>query len=96
MNKKGQGSIEYLLIIGAVILIVAIVIVALISLAGTATDGAGETGELTDAQLMADCFYLCTVNNHTWADMNCSAPDNTWYSGIENGCSKHWNDTSQE
>lgn len=38
-NKKGQGSLEYLLIIGGGILVAVVIIGAIISLAGTGTGG---------------------------------------------------------
>lgn len=42
MNKKGQGSLEYLLIIGGGILVAVIIIGAIISLAGTGTDTSSD------------------------------------------------------
>jgi hypothetical protein len=38
-NKKGQGSLEYLLIIGGGILVAVVIIGAIVSLAGTGTGG---------------------------------------------------------
>jgi hypothetical protein len=57
-NTTAQGAIEYLLIIGAAILIVAVVIIALVSVAGTATDRADE-GEVDDATLIMQCQAEC-------------------------------------
>jgi ABC-type protease/lipase transport system fused ATPase/permease subunit len=48
MEKKAQGAIEYLLIIGAAILVVAIVIIAITSVLNTSKTS-GETA-LTDQQ----------------------------------------------
>lgn len=41
-NQKGQGSLEYLLIIGGGILVAVIIIGAIISLAGTGTGGSKQ------------------------------------------------------
>ncbi|MFA5930847.1 MAG: class III signal peptide-containing protein [archaeon] len=43
MNSKAQGAIEYLLIIGAAILVVSIVIVAMTSVVGTGKNQAGPS-----------------------------------------------------
>ncbi len=44
-NKKAQGAIEYLLIIGSAILVVAVVIIALVGLGAPATEGVSEEKE---------------------------------------------------
>jgi hypothetical protein len=62
MEKKAQGAIEYLLIIGAAILVVAIVIIAITSVLNTSKTS-GETA-LTDQQKQQNtlrCTADCTV-----------------------------------
>ncbi len=44
MNNTGQGAIEYLLIIGAAVIIAVIVIALMMSLAGTGTENTQEAG----------------------------------------------------
>lgn len=43
MQKRGQGSLEYLLIIGGGILVAVVIIGAIVSLAGTGTGGTKAT-----------------------------------------------------
>lgn len=50
MEQKAQGAIEYLLIIGAAILVVAIVIIALSSVLTGATEEQGDMNDLNDAK----------------------------------------------
>ena len=55
-NKQGQGAIEYLLIIGAAVIIAVIVIALMMSLSGQGTAAAEEAGlgsEYTKALIMA-------------------------------------------
>ncbi len=60
MNYKGQGAIEYLLIIGAAILVVAIVIIAVTGALGQGTTQGGQAQKDQNVQnnklaCMADC-----------------------------------------
>jgi hypothetical protein len=60
MNYKGQGAIEYLLIIGAAILVVAIVIIAVTGALGQGTTQGNQANKDQNAQnvklaCMADC-----------------------------------------
>ncbi|MFA6319486.1 MAG: class III signal peptide [archaeon] len=50
MEQKAQGAIEYLLIIGAAILVVAIVIIALSGVLTGATEEQGDMNDLNDAK----------------------------------------------
>ncbi len=55
MERKGQGAIEYLLIIGAAILVVAIVIIAVTGVLGTTNDrGEQASGDQLAAQESMD------------------------------------------
>lgn len=48
-EKKGQGALEYLLLIGGVILVAVLVITLIVSLAGSGSEEAGAA--LTDAEI---------------------------------------------
>ena len=48
MEKKGQGALEYLLLIGGAVLVAVIVITLLLGITNT---GAGQTGNTTAASL---------------------------------------------
>nr|HPM86271.1 hypothetical protein [archaeon] len=50
MEQRAQGAIEYLLIIGAAILVVAIVIIALSGVLTGATEEQGDMNDLNDAK----------------------------------------------
>ncbi len=56
MEEKAQGAIEYLLIIGAAILVVVIVIIAMTGLLNTA-DTTQATTDVTDAQTGLNDVY---------------------------------------
>ncbi|MFA5763759.1 MAG: hypothetical protein WC915_03015 [archaeon] len=73
MDRQGQGAIEYLLIIGAAILVVAVVIIALTSVTSSATDNTGADD--VNGTLVPLCKELCTSNNGTWAANKCTNPD---------------------
>ena len=72
MDRQGQGAIEYLLIIGAAILVVAVVIIALVSITGSATENTGQ--EDVDATLLPACREICINTGGTWSnvDSNCA------------------------
>jgi uncharacterized protein (UPF0333 family) len=59
MEEKAQGSLEYLLIIGAAILVVAIVVVALTGVLG----GTKDLGADADKQLAGDLNDLNKLRN---------------------------------
>jgi len=71
MNYKGQGAIEYLLIIGAAILVVAIVIIAITGAMGQGTTQGtqAQTDQNTQNNILrctADCNaqgFNCGTNN---------------------------------
>lgn len=50
MEQKAQGAIEYLLIIGAAILVVAIVIIALSGVLTSAKNDQNSMGDVNDAK----------------------------------------------
>ncbi|MDD4983307.1 MAG: class III signal peptide-containing protein [Candidatus ainarchaeum sp.] len=50
-DTKGQGALEYLLIIGAAILLAAIVIGVLIKTSGNAKDDINDTQQVYDDQI---------------------------------------------
>jgi hypothetical protein len=61
MDSKGQGAIEYLLIIGAVVIIAVIVIAVMMSLSQqgtTAAEDAGLEDTFEKAQCQKDCGFL--------------------------------------
>ena len=66
MEKRAQGAIEYLLIIGAAVIIAVIVIAVMMGLSTTGTEGAAEASEgvegqydealdIRDCELLDDC-----------------------------------------
>jgi uncharacterized protein (UPF0333 family) len=59
MDMRGQGAIEYLLIIGAAILVIAVVIIALTSVTTAAGDST-DTNTVNDA-LDPLCVSQCTA-----------------------------------
>jgi len=69
-EKKAQGAIEYLLIIGAAILVVAIVS---ISMVGVTTGGLEKTDADTirDTTLILECQKECIQQGHIWNGINC-------------------------
>lgn len=62
MDRTGQGAIEYLLIIGAAILVVAVVIIALVSVTSGATDGAGKE----NLPILQKCQLNCVEFGGDW------------------------------
>lgn len=63
MEERAQGAIEYLLIIGAAILVVAVVVIALTGVLGGAKDTSdtatgATTGANNDLLCQADCTSL--------------------------------------
>jgi len=63
--EKGQGAIEYLLIIGAAVIIAVIVITLMVSFAGQgqqAAEGADVGGALEEGQCLNDCTFLGSNN----------------------------------
>ena len=61
MDYRGQGAIEYLLIIAAAIIVVAIVIVAISGV----TTNQPNTESVTDAQALLQCQVTC---GYTWTN----------------------------
>ena len=63
MNRKGQGALEYLLLIGGAVLVAVIVITLLL---GIAEQGETDTTATADAGAKAICesrlMTLCTAN----------------------------------
>ena len=60
METKAQGAIEYLLIIGAAVIIAVIVIALMMGLAGQGTEATEEAGvgsAFEQAQCQANCEY---------------------------------------
>ncbi len=62
MNKKGQGALEYLLLIGGAVLVAVIVIVLLLSIMST---GEKETAETTAAGLCSTKAAAQGITNCT-------------------------------
>ena len=86
MDQKAQGAIEYLLIIGAAILVVAIVIVAITSVVGS--NKTVSTGDQVRASNTLKCTSnmtslggTCTVDGagDYAATCNCCGADTTNY-----------------
>ena len=71
MDRQGQGAIEYLLIIGAAILVVAVVIIALTSVTGAATENTGS--EDVNGTLVPLGKELCnsSMGEGTWSGNLC-------------------------
>jgi hypothetical protein len=75
MDYRGQGAIEYLLIIGAAILVVAIVILAVTGVLSGGQSGVGQgqsdvNTSFNNLQCTKDCNYLasnacCTIVPNT-------------------------------
>lgn len=61
MNCKGQGSIEYLLIIGAAIMLVAIVIIALVSISQSSVERTES-----DFRTIQSCQFQCVQHKGKW------------------------------
>jgi hypothetical protein len=70
-KTKAQGAIEYLLIIGAAILVVAIVIIAVANLT---TEGAQKLDDETirETSLILECQKECLTNNGKWTGNTCT------------------------
>ena len=79
MDNKGQGAIEYLLIIAAAILVVAIVILALTGALGSGQDQAGQSVTDQNAQQnVLKCNFDCnSLDNNCAKSGSCAivAPD---------------------
>ncbi len=71
MEMRGQGAIEYLLIIGAAILVVAVVIIALTSVSSTAGENTNPDA-IDDITLELECQKICVENGGSWADKTCT------------------------
>jgi len=70
MEQKAQGAIEYLLIIGAAILVVAIVIIAVTSVLGQGkTQTTGGAADQNTAIFKLNCMNDCNS-----LDTNCLKP----------------------
>ena len=83
MEQKAQGAIEYLLIIGAAILVVAIVIIAITSVVGTGKTQVGDTNQINSLQCTKDINYLGNVATKTGCgttgnDANCICKSAGW------------------
>jgi hypothetical protein len=65
MDRQGQGAIEYLLIIGAAILVVAVVIIALTSVTSGATNATDENAVqgAMDPLCKSQCESLDSTND---------------------------------
>ncbi|MDD4250657.1 MAG: hypothetical protein PHX27_00515 [Candidatus ainarchaeum sp.] len=66
MDRTGQGAIEYLLIIGAAILVVAVVIIALVSVTSGATDGT----DVDQLPTLQKCQVDCLNQKFDWNSIN--------------------------
>lgn len=77
MNKKGQGAIEYLLIIGAAILVVAVVIIALSGVFNTAKQESTYNESTFDAfdKQQAELKNLYFIKNQSTMYMQYGGPD---------------------
>ena len=65
MQQKGQGSLEYLLIIGGGILVAVVIIGAIVSLAGTGTGGTKRSvADQTCHTYMTDSTTDCNNTNN--------------------------------
>ncbi|MDD3083953.1 MAG: hypothetical protein PHP82_02945 [Candidatus ainarchaeum sp.] len=69
-DNFGQGAIEYLLIIGAAILVVSIVVIAIVGVTSTGTEGADEEA-VTSATLILKCQNDCLIKNGNWKNNKC-------------------------
>jgi hypothetical protein len=87
MDTRGQGAIEYLLIIGAAILIVAIVILAVTGILG---GGQGQTDQAKIDQEKASGGLSCQATNCTWVGpsgkVDCCGFDNNQVANNVSGC----------
>ncbi|MFH0955364.1 MAG: hypothetical protein V1777_04645, partial [Candidatus Micrarchaeota archaeon] len=70
-NKKGQGSLEYLLIIGGGILVAVIIIGAIISLAGTGTGSSRQNTANQACSAINNSLNCLAYDNATWSGGNC-------------------------
>ncbi len=70
MHNKGQGALEYLLLIGGAIVVAIIVMLLLLNVA---TDSGTQTGALTAASF---CTQKAAITNQN-CDINTSAAGNT-------------------
>ncbi|MCX6801364.1 MAG: class III signal peptide-containing protein [Candidatus Diapherotrites archaeon] len=76
MEGRGQGSIEYLLIIGAAIVIAVIVIAVVVSIGGGNKESTNQT--TLEAQDMKECLIDCCYKTQSIKynlDKNVSLPD---------------------
>ena len=86
MEQKAQGAIEYLLIIGAAILVVAIVIIAITSVVGSGkTSVTSDANQLNSLKCTKDINALGNVLNKTGCgltgnDVNCICKQDKWIS----------------
>lgn len=78
--ERGQGSIEYLLIIGAAILVVAVVIIALTTLTTTAGDQTG-TDDVNDALNPLQCQQKCLELGYDYNASGCYNAGTKYNSG---------------
>ncbi|MFA5357386.1 MAG: class III signal peptide-containing protein [archaeon] len=69
MDKRGQGALEYLLIIGAA-LVIAIIVISVIVLTGTSTDTSASTSSAANKLDQTNCLNDCCYKSKT-SDQNC-------------------------
>jgi uncharacterized protein (UPF0333 family) len=80
MNTNGQGAIEYLLIIGAAVIIAVIVIAFMMGLTQEGTNVSDEAG-IEDTFIAAQCQKDCSYTNDTMAEGGKTCSD--YYDGCE-------------
>ncbi len=85
MEKNGQGAIEYLLIIGAAILVVAVVVIALTGVLDAGNDQTSDTD--VETSLMAlECQKDSTYSPMTSPTQTCCTEFPTEYTATSGTC----------
>jgi len=69
MNRKGQGALEYLLLIGGALIVVAVVLTVLPNLASGGKDAAATSGQQA-VDVVSTGVVICTDYK---VEVNCSA-----------------------
>jgi hypothetical protein len=71
-NSTAQGAIEYLLIIGASILVVSIVIISIVGVTATGAEGTTEEA-VSDTSRILECQRDCIKIGGSWTNNKCSS-----------------------
>jgi hypothetical protein len=76
-NSTAQGAIEYLLIIGASILVVSIVIISIVGVTGAGADKT-DAESVRDTSLILECQRDCILINGNWINNRCEGNVNLY------------------